>query len=154
MNTITRMSTRRRTVVALATAGVVAGLVAVAAPIASGSSGGGDNSGPVATGPAAGVDVAKRDRWAVVNADATLGRGRGVISVESPGTGAYIVHFNKNVRNCMYSGTIGLSGASGTESPGFITTVGAAVDVNGVFITTDDITGNGSPRGFHLYVGC
>ncbi len=51
-------------------------------------------------------------------------------------------------------GTIGLSGASETSAREFITTVGAAVDVNGVFVTTDDITGSAAERGFHLYVGC
>jgi hypothetical protein len=112
------------------------------------------NKGQVAKGPAAEPTVARKDRWAVVDGDGTLARGRGVTFVETAGTGNYIVHFDKNVRACMYSGTIGLSGASGTETPGFITTVGAAVDVNAVFVTTDDVTGASAARGFHLYVGC
>jgi hypothetical protein len=151
------MSTQRRTLVALSTAGLIAGLAAVTAPIASGAVGGGDNSGPVAVASGAKADplVAKQDRWAVVNADGTLGRGKGVTSItHTAGGGSYIVIFNKNVRNCMYVGTIGLSGASGTSSRGFITTVGAAVDVNGVFVTTDDTSAAPAERGFHLYVGC
>ena len=151
MKSTARTSVRRA--IAGATALVAfAGLGAMAAPVAFGA--GGDNAGPAATGPDAGPDVAKRDRWAVVNADGTINRGKGVTFVETAGTGNYVVHFDKNVRACMYSGTIGLSGASGTESPGFITTVGAAIDVNGVFVTTDDISGASATRGFHLYVGC
>jgi len=148
-------STKRRVVVGIATAGVIAGLTAVVAPGAIGAAGGNrDNAGPVATGESADPTVAKKDRWAVVNSDGTFARGKGVTFVETSGTGNYIVHFDKNVRACTYLGTIGLSGASGTESPGFITTVGAAVDVNAVFVTTDDIAGASALRGFHLYVGC
>ncbi len=155
MNTFTRMSASRRTLLALSAAGLVAGLATVSAPIASAAIGGGDNSGPVATAAKADLDVAKQDRWAVINADGTFSRGKGVTSVShTAGAGSYIVIFNKNVRNCMYVATIGLSGASGTSSRGFITTVGAAVDVNGVFVTTDDTSANPAERGFHLYVGC
>jgi len=156
MNSLTRLSAPRRTLLALSAAGLVVGLATVVAPIASGAvGGGGDNSGPVATGAKPGIDVAKQDRWAVVNADGTFGRGKGVVSVtHTAGAGSYIVLFNKNVRSCMYVATIGLSGDSGTSLRGFITTVGAAVDVKGVFVTTDDTAGNPAERGFHLYVGC
>lgn len=127
------------------------GIVIAGAPLASGA--GGDNTGAV-TGPT-GVDVAKRDRWAVIDANGAIARGKGVTSVtHTAGAGSYIVFFDKNVRACLYDATIGLSGASGTSSPGFITTVGAAAGETGVFVTTDDITGADAERGFHLYVGC
>lgn len=137
----------------LAAAFIAAVLVAVTAPVAYGA--GGDNPGPAAIGSEAGPDVAKKDRWAVINADGTINRGKGVNSVtHTAGSGSYVVHFNKNVRACMFTGTIGLSGAVGTSARGFLTTVGAAIDVNGVFVTTDDINGASAERGFHLYVGC
>jgi hypothetical protein len=94
-------------------------------------------------------------RWAVVNADCTIARSLvGATTCTKAGTGNYIIRFNRNVRNCNYTATIGLSGASGTEAPGFITVVGAAVDVKGVFVTTDDINGASADRGFHLLVTC
>jgi hypothetical protein len=94
-------------------------------------------------------------RYAVVNADCTIARSLfGPATCQTSGTGNYIIRFNRNVRNCAYTATIGLSGASGTEAPGFITVVGAAVDVKGVFVTTDDTTGASANRGFHLLVSC
>ncbi len=149
----TRTPARRRTFAAVTAAVSVAGLIAVTAPVASGA--GGDNVGPAATGPAASPDTQKKDRYAVVDANGAIARGKGLVSVtHTAGAGSYIVIFNKNVRSCVYDATIGLSGASGTSARGFITVVGAAVDVNGVFVTTDDISGNAAERGFHLQVGC
>lgn len=148
------MSSTRTKIISLATAGLcAAGVLAVSAPAALGA--GGDNAGPAVTGPAAGPDVAKKDRWAVVDANGTLVRGKGVNAVtHTAGAGSYVVDFNKNVRACMYNASIGLSGASGTSARGFITVVGAAVSENGVFVTTDDIAGSPAERGFHIYVGC
>jgi len=147
-------STIRRRVIAGATAVVaIVGLGAVAAPVA--FSAGGDNVGPAQVGPAASPDVAKKDRWAVIDANGAIARGKGVVSVtHSAGAGSYIVFFDKNVTACLFSATIGLSGSSGTSARGFITTVGAAAGATGVFVTTDDISGTPAERGFHLYVGC
>jgi hypothetical protein len=93
--------------------------------------------------------------WAVVNADGTLARDSHAVSVtHTAATGAYIVVFDRNVRSCAYNATVGLSGASGTSARGFTTVVAAAVDVNGVFVTTDDVAGNPAERGFHLQVEC
>jgi hypothetical protein len=92
--------------------------------------------------------------WAVVNADVTIARSHGAVSVAGAGVGNYIVRFNRDVRGCNYTGTIGLSGAAGVSAPGFITVVGAAVDVRGVFVTTDDVAGASAARGFHLIADC
>jgi hypothetical protein len=92
--------------------------------------------------------------WAVVRDDGTLVRDHGATHVTTAGTGNYRVFFNRNVRQCAYVATIGLPGASGTESPGEITVVGAAVDVKAVFVTTDDSAGASAERGFHLMVNC
>jgi hypothetical protein len=145
-------SLRRLATVGVAVAVVAVGVGATLAPVAVGA---GENVGTARSGPAANPDVAKKDRSAVVNADGTIARGKGVVSVtHSAGAGSYIVFFNKNVRNCTYVATIGLGGASGTSARGFITTVGAAAGEDGVFVTTDDTAGNPAERGFHLYVGC
>lgn len=152
MKLTTRTPVRRRIVAGVVAVVAVAGLGAVTAPAA--FSAGGDNLGTPVAGPAADPDVAKKDRWAVINADGTFARGKGVISASNLSTGNYEVIFNKPVAACLFSATIGLSGSSGTELPGFITTVGRVTDPNGVFITTDDTAGASSNRGFHLYVGC
>jgi hypothetical protein len=91
---------------------------------------------------------------AVVNADASVARGVGVVSASTSGTGNKIVIFDRNVRDCTYTASIGLSGASGTSAPGFITVVGAAIDENGVFVTTDDTLGASTDLGFHLHLTC
>ena len=146
-------SVRRRVIAGVTAFAAIVGIGAMTAPAA--FSAGGDNAGPAVAAPAASPDVAKKDRWAVVNADGTLARGKGVQSLtHSAGAGSYIVFFNKDVTPCMYTATIGLGGSSGTSARGFITTVGAAAGANGVFVTTDDIAGNPAERGFHLYVGC
>ena len=116
-----------------------------------------DNSGPVAKGGRTidGPMMSTSDRSAVINADGSIARGFGVKSVtHTAGAGSYIVIFNRNVRGCSYNASIGLGGASGTSARGFITVVGAAVSVRGVFVTTDDITGAQAERGFHLLVSC
>src|SRR6186713_346358 len=75
-----------------------------------------DNTGPVVRGaPPPAAEIAASDRFAVVNADGTLARNSGASFVtHNPGAGSYIVRFNRNVRNCAYTASIGLSGTSGT----------------------------------------
>ena len=65
-----RTSTRRRVVAGVVAIAAVAGIGALTAPVA--QSAGGPNSGTVVTGPDAGPDVAKKDRWAVIAADGTF----------------------------------------------------------------------------------
>jgi hypothetical protein len=68
--------------------------------------------------------------------------------------GAFRVFFDRNVQSCAYVATIGLPGFFGVEEPGFITTVGAAVSANAVFVTTHDVAGALADRSFHLQVIC
>jgi hypothetical protein len=91
---------------------------------------------------------------AVVDADGTLARGSGVTTVDKYGTGNYGVKFRRNVRNCTYVATIGLSGASGTETNSSIDVVSDNASVNGVFVDTEDFAGTQVDRGFHLIVFC
>ncbi|MGH3931200.1 MAG: hypothetical protein ACRDTF_14630 [Pseudonocardiaceae bacterium] len=94
--------------------------------------------------------------FAVVNANGTLARGCGARSSRRvPGSvGTYEVIFDRNVRDCSYVGTVGLSGSSNSSPPGEITVVGRFNNVNGVFITTHNSTGQLADRGFHIAVHC
>jgi hypothetical protein len=92
--------------------------------------------------------------WAVVNPNGTLARGRGARDANALDVGAYEVLFDRNVRRCSYTATIGLRGAEGASAPGEITVVGRAAARNGVFITTHNSTGTFANRGFHLTVNC
>lgn len=125
----------------------VLSLMAVAA-----EAGDGNRGTPVPGGSAA--RTASGDRWAVIGSGCVFARGKGFVSAVSDGTGACIVKFNRNVTRCVYLGTIGLPGISGTETPGQIAVVRRVSDPNAVYVTTQDSAGNLSNRGFHLLVGC
>jgi hypothetical protein len=93
-------------------------------------------------------------RYAVVNPNGTLARGFGAVSSQRLGLGRYQVVFNRNVRDCAYVATIGLSGSSGFSSPGQISVVGLVSNANGVFIATSNSAGADADLGFHLAVHC
>jgi hypothetical protein len=92
--------------------------------------------------------------YAVVNANGTLARGFKAVSAQRLGLGAYEVVFRKDVRNCAYVATIGLSGSAGASAPGEITVVGRAGNDRGVFVTTHSSGGAFADLGFHLAVHC
>jgi hypothetical protein len=116
-------------------------------------------SDPAAVGVAASESTDDRETpgkvfWAVVDSDGTLARDRGAVSAQSFGGGGYEVIFSRNVRNCAYVATIGLSGAEFTSAPGEITVVGRFGNRRGVFVATHDSAGVSADRGFHLQVSC
>jgi hypothetical protein len=92
--------------------------------------------------------------YAVVDANGTLTRGRKVVSAARLGTGSYEVVFRRDVRNCAYVATIGLSGSAGSSLPGEITVVGRGGIDRGVFVTTHSSGGASADLGFHLAVHC
>jgi hypothetical protein len=92
--------------------------------------------------------------WAVVNSDGTLARGFHAASATHLATGTYQVTFDRDVTACAYTATIGLSGTSGSSSPGEITVVGRAGIPNALFIQTFDSAGALSDRGFHVHTNC
>ncbi len=114
-----------------------------------------ENDGPP-VGPLlpGGVGAGTAMLYAVVDANGTLNRSSGAASVVKAGVGNYRVIFRRNVRRCAYVATIGLSGASGTETNSSIDVVGDALDTKGVFVDTEDFAGNQVDRGFHLIVFC
>jgi hypothetical protein len=94
--------------------------------------------------------------FAVVEPDGTLARGCGAVSSQKVDidVGAYEVIFDRNVRDCAYVATIGISGSVGFSPSGEITVAGRFNNVNGVFLTTSDSTGMLADRGFHVAVHC
>lgn len=81
-------------------------------------------------------------------------RGRGVTSVaRTDNPGRYQVIFNRDVRGCVYSATVGDVGGDGP--PGGQVSVGSlAASPNGVAVRTTDSDGDLANRPFHLLVSC
>lgn len=134
----------------LAIAGVLVGALSAASAYAAPQ-----NRGVIVPGGAA-AETASGDRWAVVNRNATLARGKGVVAVSRGDTasGSYIVTFNKDVTRCLWTATIGLPGTIGVEQPGEITTVRRFNNPRAVYVTTHNSSGAQQDRAFHLFVGC
>jgi hypothetical protein len=94
--------------------------------------------------------------WAVVNANATLARGKDVALVTKGdvATGSYVVKFKRSVAACSYVATIGNSGA-GVASPAHITVAARSGDPSAVYVAVHGPTGTGRPDApFHLQIEC
>jgi hypothetical protein len=92
--------------------------------------------------------------WAVVNADGTLARaGCPGTTSATDGTG-FSVSFPRNVRNCAYVATTGLTDSELTQPASFATTVGLATSEDGVFVATYNAAGATADEPFHLSVSC
>lgn len=106
---------------------------------------------PTATGPAC---TPGTTLWAVVNADGTLARGTPGTTTSKVGTGAYEVVFTLDVHNAAFVAVLGLTGSSGTQPAGMVTTVGRAGNPNGVWLSTYNVSGTNTNQPFHLIVQC
>jgi hypothetical protein len=92
-------------------------------------------------------------RHAVIsNVGATV-RSRGTTSSSQTGTGDYEVIFDRDVRGCVYSATLGDESAAGPGN-GQISVTSVATNVNGVRVRTRDSAGELANRSFHLIVSC
>jgi|Tabmets5t2r1_1033131.scaffolds.fasta_scaffold14144_2 hypothetical protein len=92
-------------------------------------------------------------RHAVIsNVGATV-RSRGTTSSSQTGTGDYQVIFDRDVRGCVYSATLGDESAAGPGN-GQISVTSVANNVNGVRVRTRDSAGELANRSFHLIVSC
>ena len=94
--------------------------------------------------------------WAVVNANATLARGKDVALVTKGdvATGSYVVKFKRSVAACSYVATIGNSGA-GVASPAHITVAARSGNSSAVYVAVHGPTGTGRPDApFHLQIEC
>jgi hypothetical protein len=94
-------------------------------------------------------------RFAVVDFFGNLIRGKNAIAVNplegSPGR--YEVFFDRDVRDCAYTATIGDQGA-GDEISGVIDVAQRNGKPNAVFVETSTLDDVADPRDFHLVVTC
>jgi hypothetical protein len=150
------MQTKRWAAVALLAAGIAIGVVMVATP-AGAHVGGSVNHLWNHLKPKADARYVNETEllWAVVDGDGeAIVRGNQAVSVNRSSAGIYQVRFARNVRNCVYVASIGLTGSSGNPPPGEIGVVGESASVNGVWIQTFDSAGTSADRDFHLIVDC
>ncbi|MDF2969282.1 MAG: hypothetical protein K0Q93_3060 [Nocardioidaceae bacterium] len=93
--------------------------------------------------------------WIVVNANGTPARGScGAKSSLKLGPGEYQVNWKVKERKCARLATIGLPGGSGSETPGFITTVGRVGKPKSSYVATYDTNGNPADRAFQVHLAC
>jgi hypothetical protein len=92
--------------------------------------------------------------WAVIDANGTLVRGVSTTSSVRLGTGRYEVSFNKDVRQCAYTATIGDRANGLVYSPGLVFTAGGHLSNNGVYVETKNLGGGLTDYPFHLDVNC
>jgi hypothetical protein len=93
--------------------------------------------------------------WAVVDGNGeAIVRGNGAVSINRSSAGVYQVRFTRNVRDCAYVASVGLTGAEGNPQPGEIGVVGESASVTGVWIQTFNSAGTSADRDFHLIVDC
>jgi hypothetical protein len=106
------------------------------------------------------VDCGATTLTAVVNGDTTVARSSHLVSVARPAggglpSGAYDVIFDRDVTKCSHTATIGVTGSTGTVGdPVTITTAPLHANVKGLFVLTQNITGNPQDEPFHLVVTC
>jgi len=101
-----------------------------------------------------------QNNWAVVKADGTVERSKGVVAVapveHTALSGQYEVTFTKDVSGCAYEATIGDAGTA-VPVQGQISVSGDTdgAQPNDVFVQTFDKTGTTlTDLPFHLYVSC
>jgi len=94
---------------------------------------------------------------AVVTGAGVLARGRGVSSVVRTAAGRYQVVFDRDVRGCVYTATVGDVGAAGPGT-GTASVASTAANANAVNVRTVTYNAGGNPvdenRAFHLLVSC
>jgi hypothetical protein len=93
-------------------------------------------------------------RYAVVDGNGQLARGRDISSVARTGAGRYQVIFNADIRGCAYFATIGDASAAGPPGNSNVSVASLASNVNGVAIRTENNNSNEADRPFHLIVMC
>jgi hypothetical protein len=94
-------------------------------------------------------------RYAVVNGNGQVVRGRDVSSVARTGDGRYQVIFNGDVRGCGYYATVAHESAAGPPQNSQISLASLGSNVNGVSVRTENgNNGSEANRPFHLIVMC
>jgi len=100
------------------------------------------------------VDGKDAPLWAVINSTGNTARSFGVISSEKIGAlpGNYVVTFNRNVSKCAYVASLG--DGAGNTFQGEVSATNNVVDANAVGVATDNSSGVGTDKAFHLAVFC
>lgn len=110
------------------------------------------NSGKIGPVPVAAVSQGTT-HWVVVGSGGGRIRGRGIASTARGSTGQYQAVFDRDVRACAYTATLGDESAS-SPGTGQVSVTSLPSSVNGVRILTRDSTGKAANRPFHLVVNC
>jgi hypothetical protein len=157
------MNRLMKTGITLSTAAVLATGAAVGTALASSGGDSAPNQSP-STSDSAKVLTAKaakakkKDRvFAVVDADGSKHHGRGVVSsakVVGDGAGVYEVFFDRNIKKCAWSGTVGRPDFESHTGPAMITITGRFGTNNALYVTTYDATGAKADLPFHTVVTC
>ena len=93
-------------------------------------------------------------RYAVVNGNGQLVRGRDTSSVARTGDGRYQVIFNADIRGCAYFATVGDASAAAPPQNSQISVSSLGTNANGVAVRTENGNGGEADRPFHLIVMC
>ncbi|HET6561425.1 MAG TPA: hypothetical protein VFG72_06090 [Marmoricola sp.] len=146
-----------KTGVTLSTAALLATGVAVGGALADG--GPSNLNAPGAEVASAPKVLAKTSKpkprvTAVVKADGTKHRGRGFVSSSKLNAGTYEVFFDRNIKQCAWTGTVGIGEFSGSTGPAMITITGRVGTDNGLFVTTFDKDGVPADQPFLVSVIC
>ena len=94
-------------------------------------------------------------RFAVVAPNGESARARGATATRrgAPDSGQYEVDFDRDIRGCAYSATLGDPG-TGPPGTGQIAVGQLSTNANTVRIVTRNTNGNPADRAFHLVVNC
>ncbi len=92
--------------------------------------------------------------WAVMDPDATINRSSGGVTAASLFTGAYEVIFPRNITNCAFTATAGVSDSVSTGDSLTTSVVGRDGNSGGVFLQVWDETGAAVDFGVHMIVAC
>ncbi len=150
------MNKLMKTGVTLSTAAVLATGAAVGTAIADG--GGGNLNAPgakSATTKVVAKAASKKDRvFAVVRADGSKHRGRGFDSSVKLDDGVYEVAFDRSIKKCAWSGTVGYGKFEDETGPAMITITGRIGTNNALYVTTFDHAGTKADYPFLVTVVC
>ena len=108
---------------------------------------------PETAGPTTRAATPCDECWAVVNANGTVARGRGVAAASRIDVGTYDVRFANPVSRCSYVASIGHS-STAVSFPGFIVAQRRAGTSNGVYVETGDYQAVYADRSFHVQIEC
>jgi hypothetical protein len=112
----------------------------------------GDAGVPGTKGDKGDAGAPATEHWAAINDNGTASRSKGLVDVDpGGGTGGYVLRFDRNVRPCVYTATLGGSIAN---PAGQISVAFSETDENVLFVTTRDAGGTGANSEFMLVVHC